>query len=194
MGVNTPIQGISPASPSNSVVAQVASRNYQTQVDAIFRSANWNCTRQQAALNLFAAAADIRVTPGVSIGINASPPPPELRPIFAELPFNKRYFQTSYNAGTAPGSSDTADLVPIPNVYAAGYGTGMALPIVMRSSPTVVFYDGAGTSNKCSLYSGGSWANAYSFLTYVQASAGTILFASSNTNTLFINYTASAEL
>jgi hypothetical protein len=52
MGVNTPIQGISPASPSNSVVAQVASRNYQTQVDAIFRSANWNCTRQQAALNL----------------------------------------------------------------------------------------------------------------------------------------------
>ena len=76
MGVNTPIQGISPAAPSNSVVAQVASRNYQTQVDAIFRSANWNCTRQQAALNLFAAAAGTPENPsGTSLPI---PPVPYL--------------------------------------------------------------------------------------------------------------------
>src|ERR1700722_10562407 len=35
---------------------------------------------------------DLRVTQGLSVGLNPTPPPPELRPIFSELPFNQRYY------------------------------------------------------------------------------------------------------
>jgi hypothetical protein len=50
---------------------------------------------------------DIRVTPGVAVGLNSSPPPPELRPLPIELPFCRYYFQTSYNLGTPPGTATT---------------------------------------------------------------------------------------
>ena len=39
------IQGISPAIPSSSLAAQVATAIYQDQVDAVLRSAHWNCAR-----------------------------------------------------------------------------------------------------------------------------------------------------
>ena len=56
IGCTTTIQSVNPPAPPNSVAAQAASRNYQTQVDAVLRSANWNCTRQQGPLALVAAA------------------------------------------------------------------------------------------------------------------------------------------
>jgi len=49
------ITGINPPSPPNNLAAQVASRNYQTQVDAVFRAANWNSARKQAPLTLLKA-------------------------------------------------------------------------------------------------------------------------------------------
>src|SRR6185312_11686605 len=42
--------------------------------------------------NVYLTAADIRVTPGIATGLNSNPPPPELRPIGIEIPFNLRYF------------------------------------------------------------------------------------------------------
>lgn len=51
----TSVTGINPASPPNNLAAQVASRNYQTQVDAIFRAAHWNSARLQANLTLLRA-------------------------------------------------------------------------------------------------------------------------------------------
>lgn len=52
----TQITGINPASPPNNVAAQAASRIYQLQADAVFRSAHWNCARKQAPLTLLRAA------------------------------------------------------------------------------------------------------------------------------------------
>jgi len=45
------------------------------------------------------AECDIRVTPGVATGLNANPPPPELRPVQQELVFCQRYFDQRNYAG-----------------------------------------------------------------------------------------------
>ena len=49
------ISGINPPSPPNSLAAQVASRTYQLQADAVFRAAHWNSARKQATLTLLKA-------------------------------------------------------------------------------------------------------------------------------------------
>ena len=51
----TQITGLSPPSPPNNLAAQVASQNYQSQVDAVFRAANWNSARRQIPLTLLKA-------------------------------------------------------------------------------------------------------------------------------------------
>lgn len=50
------IVGINPPAPPNNLSAQVASRTYQTQVDATFRAAHWNSARRQTPLTLLSAA------------------------------------------------------------------------------------------------------------------------------------------
>jgi hypothetical protein len=69
----TSITGINPASPPNNLAAQVASRTYQTQADAVFRSAHWNSARLQAGLTLLKAAVG---TPENPDGALPSPPLP----------------------------------------------------------------------------------------------------------------------
>lgn len=57
------------------------------------------------------AEADVRVTPGVATGLNSTPPLPELRPMFAELGFNLRYFEvlsTQNNGNAAYGIAQIA--------------------------------------------------------------------------------------
>ncbi len=56
IGSQNTIQGINPPAPPGSLAAQVASRNFQTQVDAVFRTANWGSARKQAPLTMLKAA------------------------------------------------------------------------------------------------------------------------------------------
>lgn len=56
IGSQITIQGINPAAPPGSLAAQVASRNYQIQTDAVFRTANWGSARKQATLTMLKAA------------------------------------------------------------------------------------------------------------------------------------------
>lgn len=69
----TSITGISPASPPNNTAAQVASRTYQIQTDAVFRAAHWNSARRQGDLTLLKAA---RGTPENPDGSLPVPPIP----------------------------------------------------------------------------------------------------------------------
>lgn len=71
ISARTSITGINPASPPNNIAAQVASRTYQLQVDAIFRAAHWNCARKQAPLTLLKAAIGTAENPN-----GALPAPP----------------------------------------------------------------------------------------------------------------------
>ncbi len=74
---------------------------------------------------------DIRVTPGVTTGLNSNPPPPELRPIASEVVFCQRYFVSlnptgisafNYGAGGFNTGTDTWTIVtfPGPGLRAAG--------------------------------------------------------------------------
>jgi hypothetical protein len=79
------------------------------------------------------AEPDIRVTPGVSIGLNASPPTVELRPIGSELALCQRYFfrwtasvaNERYGSGFSDSTTNTLFIV--------------AFPVTMRAAPTMSF-------------------------------------------------------
>jgi hypothetical protein len=71
VGARATISGINPPSPPNSLAAQVASRTYQLQADAVFRAAHWNSARVQGQLTLLKAAIGTPVNPS-----GALPQPP----------------------------------------------------------------------------------------------------------------------
>ncbi|NVO13906.1 MAG: hypothetical protein HXX10_07705 [Rhodoplanes sp.] len=124
----------------------------------------------------------------------------ERRPFGFELSLCQKYFCKSYAVGTAPGSTISAGSngIVAPNFSSGGSGFGVTTfpSAPMRVTPTVVVYDGAGTSNKVSYYDG-SWKN--------NGAAGSLI---SNGPTVFtlnfssiasclyqgFDYTASAEL
>jgi len=86
---------------------------------------------------MYLAAADLRATPGLPVGLCANPPPPELRPIGVELPFCQRYLMRWNGAmfiGLGIFSSATAGVAP------AYY------PVFMRAFPTVTAATAGGFS------------------------------------------------
>jgi hypothetical protein len=138
--------------------------------------------------------ADIRVTPGVSTGLNSNPPPPEQRPISMELQSCMEYFETSYDLGTAPGSATNAGMVDIGSTV-AGDGTGIPFKVRKRAtSPTMTYYDGAGNSNVTSSYSGG-WSNNQKAVTALSASTtNAMVTVAVSSNRQALHFTASSEL
>ena len=101
-------------------------------------------------------AADFRVTPNVATGLNSSPPTPELLPIQAMSMWCRRYFQASYDNGTAPGTATTNGLAG--NGFGAsniaGVGWVTFIP-EMRAAPTFAYWDSAGNASKTTAWSGG---------------------------------------
>lgn len=96
----TSITGINPASPPNNVAAQVAFRNYQQQVDAVFRAAHWNSARMQKGLTLLKAALGTPENPS-----GALPVPP---------------FPWLYEYAWPDDCLALRFLIPLPNLPAAG--------------------------------------------------------------------------
>jgi hypothetical protein len=72
ISARTSITGLNPASPPANVAAQVASRTYQIQADAVFRAAHWNSARLQKPLTLLRAR---RGTPENPSGTTLPEPP-----------------------------------------------------------------------------------------------------------------------
>jgi hypothetical protein len=77
-------------------------------------------------------APDIRLTPGVTTGVNSNPPLPELRPVQTELAFCQRYYFRRNSTST------TDHLSVIQGVSAsAAFGHVLDLPVQMRTAGTV---------------------------------------------------------
>lgn len=72
-----------------------------------------------------------------------------------ELRRCQRYFQKSYDPGavpgSAPGNGNATVNLGAPNSSAVG---DLLLPVMMRATPTLIVYDGAGTPNRVSYYDG----------------------------------------
>lgn len=75
IGSRTQIVSLNPPAPANNLAAITAAQIYQTQVDAIFRAANWNCARVEGPLTLLKA---VPGTPQNPSGILPTPPVPFL--------------------------------------------------------------------------------------------------------------------
>ncbi|MEW6437761.1 MAG: hypothetical protein AB1508_11425 [Pseudomonadota bacterium] len=75
--------------------------------------------------------ADVRSTPGATVGLNNTPPAPELRPISVELPFCQRYFEisTGLPGYPTPNSGSSANTWSPSTVW--------TFAVQMRASPTI---------------------------------------------------------
>ncbi len=97
---------------------------------------------------------DIRVTPGLSTGLCSNPPPPELRPMWMELAFCQRYFETSYGNAIAPGTvnSNGAEqfYIAFPTISASAAGAKAPFKVnKMTGAPTITLYSpGTGAAGK----------------------------------------------
>jgi hypothetical protein len=87
--------------------------------------------------------ADWRLTPGVPTGLVATPPPFEFRDIQSELAFCQRYFETSYDLGTPPGTvapspswGSVTGLASVANTLYVNY----PWKVPKRVDPTITFY------------------------------------------------------
>jgi hypothetical protein len=125
-------------------VSASATQGYQVKFDC-----NTGLTNAQFC---WMTAADIRVTPAVSTGVNTNPPPPELRPVHAELAFCERYLFVAptgwiyifvgVNSGTAQAYASqttafpvTMRIVPTPSsVSFTNSNTSGSTQIVVTSS------------------------------------------------------------
>lgn len=143
---------------------------------------------------------DIRATPSYpAVGQTSNPPPAELRPIQHEMIFCERYFETTYDNGTAAGAATRIGMAllavgsPGPTV---NVGVGLPFRVVKRAtSPTMAYYDGAGTSGKASFYSG-SYGDALATVSAID-SGMKAWHASLSTGVqlnCLVHYTASAEI
>ena len=94
--------------------------------------------------SIYMAAADLRATPGLAVGLQASPPPPELRPVHEELLFCYRYFETGYDNGVAPGTINSAAALQfyLTNLPSATYNAAMVATFkaAKRATPTLTLY------------------------------------------------------
>ena len=76
-----------------------------------------------------------------------------------ELHLCQRYYQKTYDIGTIPASATRLGMIGV-SVYGAGsciYGT--MFKTSMRTAPSVIVYDGAGTIGVTSYYQAGAWTD-----------------------------------
>ena len=138
---------------------------------------------------------------GVQLEAGSVATPFERRPYGTELALCQRYFEKSYNIGTAPGSTVTASRVTtagnagaVTTGYIEGY---LGWKVNKRSAPTVTIYDMAGTSAKCTRLSTGiGTSDNQTVATSVEGETGCAVFSSGSAsgNCLQLHYTASSEL
>ena len=140
ISARTSVTGINPPSPPNNTAAQVASRTYQTQVDAVFRAAHWNSARLQRELTLLKAAVGTPENPsGYDSNGNLNPTPP--------VPF-------LYEYEFPPDCIAVRFVIPRPNLPIPGQApimtnVGIAnTPLVNTSMPFILGVDTDADGNK----------------------------------------------
>jgi len=150
--------------------------------------------------NVIVAELDVRSTPSATIGINSAPPPPELRPVFVELPFCQRYFAKTFPQGTvaANGTGDYGCIATNSGNYSTALALEMmwTLPQTMRAAPTVVVYNpsAAGTPGASGDFFGGSISAGIAIVSSDDRIIFNMVTGSGTAYTPCAHATASAEL
>jgi hypothetical protein len=141
--------------------------------------------------------ADIRATPGVTTGQNNTPPPVDIRPIAIEMPFNQRYYETSYNMGVAPGTASTVGALSMLQISSTNVAIQVPFKEPKRSTPTMVYYSPAtGTSGKVAINNAATDVGASSSgaLGEFGDTVGNASGSLSSTEYVYVHFAASSEL
>lgn len=139
------------------------------------------------------AGFDARATPGISTGINASPPSPEVLPPPLDIAWSQRFYTTSYGNNVAPGASTHVGIVlagiePVSaTVISPMY---LPFPVQMRAAPTIAYWDGAGNASKLST----TPASSSTTFTDNATNGGAAAFQTGPGGTLFQGYVASSTV
>jgi len=138
---------------------------------------------------------------GVQLEIGTSATPFERRLYNQELANCQRYFEMSYDLGTAPGSSTSAGLV-----YSSGANggvttsyitSGLFYKVQKRSTPTLAIWDAQGHSGVCQReYFGVSTTFSSTVTNAAVGYNNMVIYSSGTANAMSIayHYTLSAEL
>lgn len=139
----------------NAISLQSVANNASATVAYTFTAANdtenglevtfdFGAALNSNAKSVYLTYADIRATPGVATGLNASPPTPELRPIAPELAFCQRYFNSTFGSGVTPAQNAGLSGALAAQPYGAAAGqlyTQWNFPVQMRVNPTITTYN-----------------------------------------------------
>jgi hypothetical protein len=137
---------------------------------------------------------------GIQLELGTIVTPFEFRPYGTELALCQRYYQKTYEIGTAPGTATHNGMYtfPIDGNGSTNYNYIQYIQ-PMRAAPTITMWDGAGNSNACSRYRG-SWTDniTSSFSPATSYTTSWVLQyngAPFGTGTpTYLHYSASAEL
>lgn len=197
-GSTNDIAGQSFQSIANGTTAVIAyTFNASTSADLGYETLlDFGSALNSASNNITVTNADIRVTPGVTVGINNSPPPAEIRTLPDDLVFCQRYYTKSYSQGVTPGTTFVGGNGS--QLYGTTGATGVTKGSVwfkqtMRVAPTIVTYDAAGTSGDVTYYNGSAYVNSGTVVAQSYDSGFSFGFSGS-AYILNFEYTASAEL
>lgn len=135
------------------------------------------------AKSVTVTAADFRATPNVAMGLNSSPSAPEYIPTSMQLRWCERFMQATYANGVAPGTSTRLGMVGgYTNVSGTYFGFPVYYRTEMRASPTVYYWNDAGSQNQSSQYNAGSWVSSGASSTVTFVTTGTTAYIAYETN------------
>jgi len=125
--------------------------------------------------------------------------PFERRSCGQELALCQRYYEKSYDIGTAPGASTTNGFLANGGFYSgatAAYGTrvGTQYKVTKRATPTVTTYDSVGGSGKCNYPDAATGATMTVITNGESGFTAETAQVSSTQTRCYWHYTSSAEL
>ena len=146
-------------------------------------------------VNTYASVGSYFNVTGVQLEKGTIATPFEFRPFAVELQLCQRYFCTSYDVGTAPGTATSIGRI---GTYSADTNAMMTVyfPVTMRATPTLTIY--AGNTGAAGFYNlGGNFTN-YAATTAQVSMKSAILYSNSTgvagQNWYYFQYAAVAEL
>ena len=136
---------------------------------------------------------------GVQLEIGSTATPFERRLYNAELAACQRYYAKSYAQGTVPGATTNLGLAALSSGGGGSYTDllTVSLPVIMRTTVTVSFWDTVGNSSKITrLIANSSTTNSTGSSAFESDRAFSLYGSSgvANANGLYAHWVASAEL